>query len=277
MPDLAAQNITLFRDNDLDLVYTTFNFRDPIIGGYTPEKIALRRAIIMAYRQDEEINVVRKGQILPIEMPMPPGTLGYDPNYKAVDHYDPALANQLLDHYGYRKGADGYRRMPDGSPLILKYATGPSAIEREFSELWKKSMDDIGLHVDFVISKFTDHLKAAKACQLMIWGAAWLADYPDAEDFVQSLYGPNTGQNNNGCYESKAFDRLYEASLKLPLDSPERMKLFLDMSRQMQVDGAWQISGSRLRNELLWPWVQGYKKHPILNAEWMYMDIAPHS
>ena len=43
----------------------------------------------------------------------------------------------------------------------------------------------------------------------------------------------------------------------------------------MQVDGAWQVSGSRLRNQLLWPWVLGYKKHPILQAEWVYMDMAP--
>jgi len=63
----------------------------------------------------------------------------------------------------------------------------------------------------------------------------------------------------------------------LPIDSPERMRLFLDMARQMQVDGAWQVSGSRLRNELLWPWVKGYKKHPILQAEWVYMDMAPRS
>jgi ABC-type oligopeptide transport system substrate-binding subunit len=110
-----------------------------------------------------------------------------------------------------------------------------------------------------------------------MWGAAWIADWPDADNFMQLLYGPNTGQSNNGCYQSPAFDKLYEASTHLPTDSPERMKLFLDMARQMQVDGAWQVSGSRLRNQLLWPWVLGYKKHPILQAEWVYMDVAPRS
>jgi ABC-type transport system substrate-binding protein len=275
-PDLAAQHISLFRANELDVTYTTFNFRDPIVGGYTPDKIALRRAITMAYRAREEIQLIRKGQMRPDNMPVPPGVVGYDPNYKAVDDYDPVLANQLLDHYGYKKGADGYRTMPDGSPLVLSYATGPSAIEREFSELWKKSMDDIGIHIDFSISRFADHLKAARACHLMMWGAAWTADWPDADNFMQLLYGPNTGQSNNGCYDSPAFNKLYEASTHLPVDSPERMKLFLDMARQMQVDGAWQVSGSRMRNELLWPWVLGYKKHPILQAEFVYMDLAPH-
>jgi ABC-type transport system substrate-binding protein len=274
-PDLAAQNINLFRDSEVDLVYTFYNFRDPIVGGYTPEKMALRRAITMAYRAEEERKVIRKGQMNYDAMPLPPGVVGFDPNYVAVDQYDPVLANKLLDYFGYKRGADGYRTLPDGKPLVLKYATGASAIEREFSELWKKSMDDISVHIDFDISKFADHLKAARACQLMMWGAGWTADWPDADNFMQLLYGPNTGQSNNGCYESKEFDRLYEASTHLPINSTERMKLFLDMARQMQVDGAWQVSGSTVRNQVLWPWVLGYKKHPILQAEFVYMDLAP--
>jgi ABC-type transport system substrate-binding protein len=274
-PDLAAQHIQLFRDNEVDLVYTFYNFRDPIVGGYTPEKMALRRAITMAYRAEEERKVVRKGQMSYDAMPLPPGVVGFDPNYVAVDQYDPVLANKLLDYFGYKRGADGYRTLPDGKPLVLKYATGATAIEREYSELWKRSMDDISVHIDFDISKFADHLKAARACQLMMWGAGWTADWPDADNFMQLLYGPNTGQSNNGCYESKDFDRLYQASTHLPINSPERMKLFLDMARQMQVDGAWQVSGSTIRNEVLWPWVLGYKKHPILQAEFVYMDLAP--
>ena len=46
----------------------------------------------------------------------------------------------------------------------------------------------------------------------MMWGQAWIADYPDGDNFMQLLYGPNTGQSNNGCYESKAFDAFYEKS-----------------------------------------------------------------
>jgi ABC-type transport system substrate-binding protein len=220
---------------------------------------------------------VYAGQALPANQLAPPGTLGHDAALVKRPEHDPAAARALLDRYGYKRGADGFRTLPDGSPLVLKYATGSSAIEREFSELWKKSMDDMGLHIEFIFSKFADHLKAAKACHLMMWGAAWIADYPDGEDFMQLLYGPNTGQSNNGCYESKAFDALYVASSKLPLDSVDRMKLFIDMSRQMQVDGAWQVSGSRMRNQLIRPWVKGYKKHPILQAEWMYLDLEPHS
>ena len=77
-------------------------------------------------------------------------------------------------------------------------------------------MDAIGIRIEFQHGKFADHLKAAKTCQLMMWQAAWTADYPDGENFMQLLYGPNTGQSNNGCYESKAFDAFYEKMLALP-------------------------------------------------------------
>jgi ABC-type oligopeptide transport system substrate-binding subunit len=137
-------------------------------------------------------------------------------------------------------------------------------------------MDGIGLRIEFLPSKFADNLKAAKACQLMMWGAAWLADYPDGENFMQLLYGPNTGQSNNGCYESKAFDAFYREMLKLP-DSPERNRLFLEMTRQVEVDGAWVYGVSRERNQVLWPWVLGYKKHPIMNADFIYLDLAARS
>ncbi len=111
----------------------------------------------------------------------------------------------------------------------------------------------------------------------MMWNAAWIADYPDGDNFMQLLYGPNTGQSNNGCYESKAFDAMYEKSRALPTDSPERNLLFLDMTRQMEVDGAWSLHTSRERNQMLRPWVKGYKKHPILHTEFVYMDLEPRS
>jgi ABC-type transport system substrate-binding protein len=271
-PEFAQQGVSLFRAIEPDVTYAFFNFRDPLVGGFSKEKIALRRAIIMGYDLDEEIRVIRRNQAVRAIMPIPYGVVGHDPNWKPLNNYDPVLANKLLDHFGYRKGPGGYRTLPDGKPLTLKYATGTAAIDRQYNELWKKSMDAIGIRIEFQQGKFADHLKAAKACQLMMWGAAWHADYPDGENFMQLLYGPNTGQSNNGCYESKAYDAFYRKMLALP-DSPERNRLFLEMTRQMEVDGAWSLHVSRERNQLIWPWIKGYKKHPILNAEFVYMDI----
>ena len=273
-PAWMEKGVTVFRAIDPSISYSYINFRDPLVGGFATEKIALRRAIIMAYNLDEEIRVIRKYQAVAVEMPIPVGVIGHEPAYRSINRYDPALANKLLDHFKYARGKDGYRTLPDGKPLVLRYASGTTALEREFNELWKKSMDAIGVRIEFQVTKFADRVKAAKACQLMLGGAGWTADYPDGDNFMQLLYGPNTGQSNNGCYESKAFDAFYVKSTRMP-DSPARNRLFLEMTRQMEVDGAWGLRVSPERNQLLWPWVLGYKKHPILLADFVYMDIAP--
>jgi ABC-type transport system substrate-binding protein len=272
-PKWVEQGVSLFRAVDPSVGYTFFNFRDPLVGGFAKEKIALRRAIIMAYDLPAEIRVIAKNQEIQAQMPIPPGVVGFDASYRSVNQYDPVLANKLLDYFGYKKGSDGYRTLPDGKPLTIRQATGTAAIDREYSELWKRSMDAIGIRMLFEPGKFSDTLKAAKACHVMMWQASWTADYPDGDNFMQLLYGPNTGESNNGCYESKAYDALYEKSLTLPPTSVARNHLFIDMSRQMEVDGAWNLHSSPIRNQLIRPWVKGYKKHPILQAEFVYMDL----
>jgi len=277
LPKWTGEGVRLFKAIDPEITYTFFNFRDPVVGGFAPEKLALRRALIMSYNNREEIEIVRKGQAVLVEMPIPAGVVGHDPTYRTLNSYDPVLANKLLDHYGYKKGADGWRTMPDGKPLLIRQATGTTQIDRTHDELWKKGADSIGVRMVFDAGKFGDTLKQAKACQIMMWGAAWGADYPDGENFMQLLYGPNTGQSNNGCYESKSFDALYDKARAMPPEAPGRNLLFLDMSRQMDVDGAWALHVSRERNQMIRPWVMGYKKHPILHGEWLYMDLAPRT
>ena len=271
-PELAQEGVSLYRAIDLEITYTFFNTGDPVLGGFSKEKIALRRAIAMGYDVEQEIRVVRKGQAIKLQMPIPPGAVGHDPSYRSIIRYDPDTANKLLDYFGYKMGSDGHRTLPDGKPLVLRFATETGSAGREFNELWKKSMDRIGINMQFDVSKFDENRKAAKACKLQIWGQGWLADYPDGDNFMQLYFGPNIGQSNNGCYASKAFDKLYEQARALP-DSAERNRLFLLMTRQLEVDTAQSLHVARVRNELLRPWVKGYKKHPILQAEWQYIDV----
>jgi ABC-type transport system substrate-binding protein len=274
-PELAQQGVTLERVVEPGITYAAFNFQDPVLGGLAKEKIALRRALAMAYDVNREIEVLRKYQAVHVQMPIPAGVVGHDPKYRSIIRYDPETANKLLDYFGYQRGPDGWRRQPDGKPLVIHQATEPSSDSREFDELWQRSAERIGIRMVFDVAPFGDSVKASKECRLQMWGQAWGADYPDGDNFMQLLYGPNTGQSNTACYQSKAFDKLYEQSRALP-NSPERNRLFLLMSRQMEVDTAWSLNVSRVRNQLIRPWVIGYKKHPILRAEFAYVDVEPH-
>lgn len=271
-PDLVAQGIRLQKMVDPEYTYMYFQWNDPVWGGAEPHKIALRRAVAHAINRDEEINVIRKGQAIRAEFIVPKGVAGHKEDFASNHTYNPALANALLDKFGYKKGADGYRMTPDGKPFTFKYTSQSTALEREFDELYKKNLDAIGIRYETEKEKFADSIKREKRCQIQIRGAAWIADYPDGDNFTQLLYSKNIGESNNSCYKSEAFDKLYEASAKLA-DGPERDKIYLEMQKQFEADTPWVMGVTRLRNQAIYPWVLGYKKHPVLLSEWMYMDI----
>ena len=271
-PDLAAEGVRVQRSLDPEYTYTYFQWNDPIWGGAETHKVALRRAAAMAINREEEIDVIRKGNAVRAEFLVPPGVAGHKADFASNIGYNPVLANALLDKFGYKKGADGFRNTPDGKPFVFKYTSTPAAIEREFDELYKKNMDVIGIRYEAEKEKFADSIKREKRCQISIRGAAWIADYPDGDNFMQLLYSKNIGESNNGCYKSAAFDKLYEQSALLP-DGPERDKLYIDMQKQFEADTPWVLGVTRYRNQMIYPWVVGYKKHPILLSEWMYFDV----
>ena len=274
-PAFVQEGIGMDRVVDAGITYTIFNMRDPVVGGYTKEKIALRRAITMAYNNADEIAQVRLGQGIRQESIIPPGIVGHDPTYRSSIAYDILLANKLLDRFGYRRGADGYRTMPDGSPLLLKKTVEASATYKVMSEIWKRGLDQIGIRIEFPVSNFADNLKAASACKLSMWGGAWNADFPDGENFLQLLQGAKAGRGNHACYESAAYDALYSKAISMPLGA-ERNRLYAQMNRQMEADTPWALHSTRIRSWLYRPWIKGYKKHPIMHSDWAFIDVEKH-
>ncbi len=281
-PEFVRRGIQLDRTVDPEITYLYFNMQERIgeapnpVGGFGKERIALRRAIAMSYKVDDQIRIIRKGQAVRAEYPVPPGVAGHDPGYRSLIPYDPRAANALLEKFGYRKGPDGYRRQPDGAPLVIRNASSPTERDRQFDELLKRSLDSIGVRLEIQKERFPELLKLEKQCRLMMRTAAWIADYPDGDNFMQLLYGPNINESNNACYRSKEFDRRYEKSRRLA-DGPARDRLYHEMTRLMETDTVWLLADSRIRNALQQPHVIGFTKHPVLHAEWLYLDLAPRS
>jgi ABC-type transport system substrate-binding protein len=274
--DLKARGVKLSRFVDPELIYHYWNLQDPVVGGLTREKIALRRAMAMAYSVEEEIRVVRNGQAVEAQYPIPPGVVGHDPSYRSSIRYDPVAANMLLDRFGYAKGADGWRALPDGKPLVIRYASRPDSLGRQQDEMWKKALDAIGIRMEVQKEKFAELLKLEKQCKLQFRTGTWIADYPDADNFMQLMYGRNIHQSNNACAAIPEYDRRYEKAQRMP-DSPERDRLYREMARIIEYYAPWRLDLSQYRNMLAQPHVLGYKKHPILHAEWLYIDLATPS
>ena len=146
-PNLARQGVQMYRALASDVgLLTYFNMEDPVVGGYTPDKVALRRAIGLAIDVDQEIRLFWRGQAVPAQSPLMPNTFGYDASFASVNSvYDLAQAKALLDLYGYvDRDGDGWRELPDGSPLVLDWATTPDQRARSRDELRRKDMNALG-------------------------------------------------------------------------------------------------------------------------------------
>ncbi|MBL8520777.1 MAG: bicyclomycin resistance protein [Betaproteobacteria bacterium] len=273
-PFLARKGMTGQRFVEMDLVYTYFNIDHPVVGGLTPERIALRRAVALAYNYAEDVQVIRNGGAVKAESAIPPGAAGYDPAFRtAAFQYDPARAQALLDMAGYKDvDGDGFRENPDGSPLTLEMTGEPDSTIKQFNELWSKNLTAVGLRVRFNLAKWQENNKQAKAGKLAIWQLAWSADYPDGENFLQNLYGPNAGQSNFANFRLPAFDALYDKARGMPA-SPERDKLYAEMNRLIAVYVPWIPQTHRQRSEVSHPWLVGYRKHPLYTQVWKYLDI----
>ena len=274
LPEYADAGVTLQKIVQPSLAYTYFNMDDPVVGGYTPDKIALRRAIVMAFNNQELIDVSWQGQALSATQLVPPEMLGHLTNIDVRPAYDPALARALLDRFGYKdRHGDGFRDLPDGKPFTLMMGSTPVARDRDRDELWTKDLAAIGIKISFIKQKWPELLKMGRdGNQLQMWGVGWINNSGDGDAFMQLLYGPNAGQSNIARFHNADYDKLYVASKRLP-PGPERDELYRRMNKIFEAYTPWDVGIYRYENTLVRPWVLGYKKNPSLEHPWKYLDI----
>jgi ABC-type transport system substrate-binding protein len=274
-PNLAKQGLRAERVPLVDSTLVYFGMEHPVVGGYTPERVALRRALSLAYDVEREISQLRRGQAIPAQTVIAPLLSGYDPKLKTeMSAYDVPRAKALLDLYGYTdRNGDGWRDRPDGSPLLLEYSSQPDQLSRQQQELWQKAMNAINVRIEFRIAKWPEQLKQSRAGKLMIWGVAWGATTPDGQYFLDLLYGPNKGQANHARFDLPEFNALYERTAVMP-DGPERDALMARAKALSVVYMPYKVSAHRIATDLMHPQLVGYKRHPFLRDWWRYVDIA---
>ncbi|WP_273598548.1 ABC transporter substrate-binding protein [Roseateles albus] len=273
-PNLAKKGVQGFRIVGPDVGLTTFNMDDPIVGGMEPAKIALRRAISLAIDVPREINLVRRGQAVQAQSPIVPHTTGYSADYKSeTGDYDPARAKALLDLYGYVDAdGDGWRDLPDGSPLLLIRNTQPDNASRQLDELWQKNLSAIGIKTQFKTAKWPENLKSARGGKFMIWGVASAASQPDAQSALQRLYGPATGGQNLARFKLAEFDKLYDQMAAMA-DGPEREALLLKAKRISTAYMPYKQHTHRILTDMAQASVQGYRRPLFWQDWWQYVDI----
>jgi ABC-type transport system substrate-binding protein len=272
-PHLAKRGIQMVRYQRNDVSVSYFAMEHPVVGGYTPDKVALRRAIALAVDIEREIRLARYGQAIPAQSHVAPQVWGYDPAFKSeMSEFDRAKARALLDLYGYvDRDGDGWREQPDGTALTIEYATSPDKVFRDLYEQWDVNMRAIGVRIVPLIRQWPEHLKASRAGKLMMWGVGWSGG-PDGETFLNLGYGPNKGQSNHARFDLPAYNEAYERQRVLP-DGPERAALLEEAKRLMVAYMPYKVHVHRIWTDLSQPWVTGYHRNVFVREFWKYVDV----
>jgi ABC-type transport system substrate-binding protein len=273
-PNLKKKGVRAYQQLEPGVTFTLFNMEDALVGGYTPDKIALRRAIGLGMDLQTEIRLVRNGQGVATQSPILPHTTGYDPRFKSeMGEYDPARAKALLDLYGYvDRDGDGWREQPDGAALTLRVGTQPSQRDRQLAELLQKNMTALGLRVVFQYAQWPENMKAARSGKLMMWSLGTSAAGSDGQGALSRLDGRQVGGQNIARFKLPAFDAIIER-MRVIEDGPEREALFVQAKRLSVAYMPYKWRINRVLTDMSYPWLVGYRR-PVFWLEWWhYVDI----
>ncbi len=246
--EFVDNGVTLDVSASPDVTYYAFNMVDPFIKKAGPK---FRQAISLAIDEEERIKIFSNGRGIPAHTPVPPSIPGYDKDYvNPYQAYDVEKAKKLLAEAGFPGGK--------GAPR-LEYEIGKSTDARQMAEDLKRKLAAIGLDVKINVNQFSELLTKINDRKAMMWGIAWGADYPDAENFLQLLYGPNATPGPNGAnFQNAEYDKLFEA-MRFTYDSPERRETIRKMKDIFVKEMPWIPGIHRIGFGLSHKWLKNYK------------------
>ena len=251
-PTMREKNLRLLTSIAPSTYYYAFNMLDDIVGGYDEKRRKLRQAIAIALNEEEYIQIFANGRGIAAQGPIPPDIFGYQEGQAGINlvvyewdelHNAPRrksieVAKQLLAEAGYPGGRDA-----NGKPLVLFFDTAAAGAgaKSEFDWLRKQfAALDIQLQV-----RSTDYNRFQEKVlkgdfQILRWG--WNADYPDPENFLFLLYGPNSkvkSQGENAAnYDNPRFNTLFR-QVENMTNSPQRATLIQEMVAIAREDTPW--------------------------------------
>jgi len=272
-PEYAARGITRMVIAEPFLFSLYFNTKDPVLGGMSNERIALRRAIALGWDADTLIRVVLAGQAIPANQMVPPGVGGHDPAPPAKSLYDPATARALLDRFGYAKrDPDGFRTAPDGSRLTLKLSLRTGGVMRELQTLWKKNMDTIGLRTEFNVAPFQEIIKDLEKGKFQMYQGGF-GGSPSGYNEHAQLHSRQPQRVNTVQFGNAEYDRAADEFLKSASDE-EQIAAARTMSAIARTYMPLLPVYFRLESNYVQPWVRGFRPG-VFSSYWKYLDVDP--
>lgn len=250
--NLEKKGIRLFTRPTLDVYYIGFNMDDPLVG----KNRKLRQAMTCAFDSAKWVRFYN-ARVVRAKGPIPPGVGGYEDKPTPYP-FDLEKAKKLLVEAGYPNGIDP----ATGKNLQLAVELGSADPQtREAAELCADFMRKIGIIMMPSFNNWPTYMSKLERRQCQVYWLGWVADYPDAENFLQLFYGPNSSPGpNHSNYANAEFDRLYETIRTMP-DSPERTEIYRKMADMIVEDCPWIFMHHPMAYGLHHPWLGNYKPH----------------
>ncbi|MEZ6063797.1 MAG: ABC transporter substrate-binding protein [Planctomycetaceae bacterium] len=264
---MKDSGITGYKVRLLDFIFKGFNMDDELLGGYTPQKKALRQAICLAQDWDEVNQSFYNGLNVVYDGPIPPGMAGHPPNGAApVSFRGPDLerVRELLEEAGYPNGR--------GLPVIDYYvARGRNYAEQ--TEMLKKQLSRVNIRIREHLVDFSTLMQTVDRKQAPFFSFAWGSDYPDAENNLALFYGPYESPGSNHFnYQNPDYDRLYEQILSMS-PSEERTEICRRMRDMVLEDCPCAGSMARTRFYVVRPHLKNMKPVEVFDNWYKYLDI----
>ncbi len=285
--EMQEKGIRLLTAVTTSTSYMGFNMADDVIGGNSERTRLLRRAISIAVDYEEYISIFANGRGKPAQGPVPPGIFGNVQGETGINPYvykwqgDKPVrhsiehAKELLAQAGYPDGRD----KKTGKQLVLNLdspAAGPGS--KASFDWMRKQFAKIGINLviratDY--NRFQEKMRKGTA-QIFQWG--WNADYPDPENFLFLLYGPNAKIEHNGenaaNYKNAEFDELFN-QMKSMSNSPERQFVIDKMVEIVRRDAPWLWGFHPVGFSLHHQWYKNAKPNLMANNKLKYKRIEP--
>ncbi len=286
-PEMRERGIRLATAALPSISYVGFNMLDPVVGGTSARARKLRQALSIALDYDEFISIFLNGRGLPGQGPIPPGIFGHREGEAGINSVvytwraGKAIrrsiddAKRLLAEAGYPNGRDA----GSGQPLTLYFDTAASGPEAKSRMDWLRKQF-ARLDIQLVIratdyNRFQDKMLKGSE-QIFEWG--WNADYPDPENFMFLLYGPNkkvgAGGENASNYQNPEFDRLFERMKDMD-NGPERQATIDAMLRIAREDAPWVYAYHPMSFGLRHGWVKNAKPNQMAHNVLKYRRVEP--